>query len=297
MTEESRRQEYQAEALLLLVVFIWAANYPLVKWGIEQIGVYLFNAVRFVVAALVVAAAFFARNSWTPIRKEDWRSLLWASFIANVVYQIAFIVGLSLTTAGNSAILLSTAPLWTLCFHAWLHKERIPGRMVLGMVISLCGVVMIVVGSGQKLEFGGTAMIGDLTSLAAAALWALNTNLQKPLVAKYPPMQVAVIMLSVGAVGLSAAAVHSFMTLDWTHVPPIHYAAAVASGALAIGAANVIWTLGVKRLGPGRTANFNNLIPILAFVLSYFTLKEAVHLIHFIGAGLTIVGVWYARKR
>ncbi|MGB6120572.1 MAG: hypothetical protein WBG80_01590, partial [Bacteroidota bacterium] len=48
---------------------------------------------------------------------------------AHVMYQMAFITGLNLTTAGNAAVLLATAPLWTLVIDARMHGEKISGRM------------------------------------------------------------------------------------------------------------------------------------------------------------------------
>ena len=140
------------------------------------------------------------------------------------------------------------------------------------------------------------ALVGDIISLAAAMLWALNTNLQKPLLARYSAVQVTLVMLSVGAVGLTAAAVPAAISLDWASLDGRYYLAAAASGAFSIAMANVFWSLGVKRLGPGRTSSFNNLVPILAFVISYVALNEQVFLIHFIGAAVTIFGVWFARR-
>jgi drug/metabolite transporter (DMT)-like permease len=57
-----------------------------------------------------------------------------------------------------------------------------------------------------------------------------------------------------------------------------------------------MWTPGVKRLGPGRMSNFQNLVPVLAFIISCFTLHEYLMQVHFIGPGVTIAGVWYARR-
>jgi len=168
--------------------------------------------------------------------------------------------------------------------------------MIVGMLISLAGVVMIVIGSGKKMEFGIAALAGDLISLSAGALWALNTTLQKPIVARYPAAQVSLIMLTVGAIGLSLLAIPAALLLPWQGAGPTHYLAALMSGLLSIGAANVIWTYGVKFLGPGRTSLFSNLIPVLAFLISYFTLDEQVLPIHFIGAAVTVGGVWYARR-
>jgi drug/metabolite transporter (DMT)-like permease len=244
----------------------------------------------------VVLVIFGMRESWVPLKREDWKAFFRAGVVASIIYQVAFIVGLNLTTAGNAAVILATAPLWTIFLQARLHRERIDRAVWVGTCISLCGITLIVIGSGRKLEFGSAALIGDLVTLAAAGLWALNTNMQKPLVARLPPLQVTLVMLLIGAVGLSLFSLPAALAFPWGEIDGIALLCAVASGAFSIGVANAFWTYGVKRLGPGRTSNFQNLVPVLAFVISYFTLHEELVAMHFVGAGVTIAGVWYARR-
>lgn len=296
MTVAQPAHKAKAEALLLIVVLIWASNYPIAKYGIAGLGALVFNSIRYIVAAVVMGTLFAARSTWVRPEGSDWLKLLRAGIVASVIYQMAFIIGLSMTTAGNSAVLLSTSPLWTIYLNARLQKERIFPAVWLGMAVSLCGVIMIIVGSGKRLEFGSNAMAGDVISLAAAAMWGLNTNLQKPLLTKYSAVQLTFVLVLVGAVGLTLFAIPSALSLDWSSVQWTHVASAIVSGALSIAAANVFWSHGVQRLGPGRTANFNNLVPVLAFLISAFTLDEGLYLIQFVGAGVTIFGVWVARR-
>ncbi len=296
MSDAARRAELKTEGLLLLVALIWAANYPVAKWGIAGLGVWIFNAIRFIVASAVVLVLFRSRGVWVPLRREDWRAFARAGLVASIVYQIAFIVGLSLTTAGNAAVILATAPLWTNILQARLHHERIDPAVWIGASVSLLGITLIVIGSGRKLELGSSALVGDLVTLAAAMLWALNTNLQKPLVARLPPLQVTLVMLLIGAAGLTLFAIPDAATYTWGRADGVAVLCALASGAFSIGIANAIWTYGVQRLGPGRTSNFQNLVPVLAFIISSVTLHEDLVPMHFIGAGITIAGVWYARR-
>ncbi len=296
MNDESPEKVRKAEWLLVLVAVIWASNYPVSKWGIAGLDIFVFNAIRFIVATVVVGVFLFSRSTWAPLTRNDWRLILRVGVIASVLYQTAFIVGLKLTTAGNAAVVLSTAPLWTVLLNARLHKEHVPPIVWVGTVTSIVGVVLIVLGSGKTMEFGSAAWIGDLVTLVAALFWAMNTNMQKPLVARFPAVQVTFVLMAIGAIGLSLIAIPPALNVQWMHIHWSYYLAAVVSGSLSIGAANVIWTYGVKRLGPGRTSNFQNLVPILAFIISYFTLDEQIHLMHIIGAAVTICGVWLARR-
>ncbi len=291
-----RSREKRAQLLLLLVVVIWATNYPLAKFAIASMDVFVFNAIRFIVAALILGAMFFSRHAWVPVSRLDWRRILRAGILANVLYQSAFIVGLRLTTAGNSAVLMATSPLWTLLVHARLHRERIQLNMWSGMGLSLAGVVMIIIGSGGKLEFGGVEIVGDAICLAAAILWAFNTNLQKPLLHDYSPLHLATMMIGIGAVGLTLAAIPAALTARWSAIGWEHWLATVVSGALSIGLANLIWSYGVQRIGPGRTGAFSNLIPVIALLASSIWLNEELRAAQVIGSFLTILGVWLARR-
>lgn len=296
MTGESQSSEKSTELMLLVVVFIWASNFPIAKYGIGGLDIFVFNGIRYLFAFAIVAVMFRLRGTWKTVDASDWRKMIGVGFLAHVIYQLAFIVGLKYTTAGNSAILLATSPLWTVFFSARLHREAIPLQTWLGMILSLIGIALIIVGSGKGLEFGSRAILGDLITLIAALLWALNTNLQKPLLVHYSSMQLTLVMIAVGAFAHTLIAMPDALSLPWRHLDPKYFLAAIVSGLLTIGVANVMWSYSVKRLGPSRTANVSNLTPVLAFVISYLTLNEQVSALHVVGGAITLTGVWVARR-
>ena len=296
MTRNAREGETRTELWLLLVIVVWAANYPVSKYGIIGLNIFVFNSLRFLFAAVLLVILFRIRFTWQKVTGADWPRLIRAGFIANVLYQITFIIGLNMTTAGNAAVLLATAPLWTVFINAKINHETILPRRWIGMSMALAGIIMIIAGSGKRLELGGQAIFGDLICIAAASLWGFNTSLQKPLLVHYSAMQLTVVMIIVGALGLTAAAIPAGLTLNWGAVHWTYYVAALASGALSIGAASVVWSVGVKRLGPERTANFGNLTPVLALVISALTLGESVYPIQLAGVTVTLLGVWYASR-
>ncbi len=289
-------RDRRAELLLLIVITIWAANYPLAKYGIGGLNIFVFNGIRYLVAALVLGSVFLGRARWTPIARADWLAMLRAGAIANVVYQVAFIIGLSMTTAGNSAVILATSPLWTLFLSSRMHGDRVPLQVWAGMGISLVGIAFITIGGPAGLDVGRTSVAGDLICVVAAFLWALSTNLQKPLLIRNSPQQVSLVMVAVGSAGLSLIALPDAFTMSWSAVHWSFYVAAVVSGAASIGIANLFWSYGVQRLGPGRTGMFGNLTPALALVLSWAALREELSAVQVAGAAVTLAGIWYARR-
>ncbi len=290
------RKDRQAELLVIVVMTIWAANAPFAKLGLEHLDVFLFNSIRYVVAFCALILLLRSRTEWVRVEAADRWPLLRLGIVASIVYQLFYILGLRYTTAGNSAVLLSTSPLWTAFISARMNQERLTLKVLGGMGLALAGIVLIITGSGTRIEFGGDAVVGDLLSLAAAFLWAMNTNLQKPLLTRYPALQLTVISLGVGAVGLTILAVPSGIHQDWSRLDMTGVAIAIISGGFSIGLANLLWSYGVKRLGPRRTAGYNNLVPVLTFAIAYAIFGAPVFLQQIVGAAMTVTGVWWARR-
>lgn len=297
MKEPVEGRDLRAEITLVVVVALWAANFPVAKFGIDGLGVFAFNSIRYIVASLVLCIVFFLRSGWTPLRREDLGKIVVVSLVSSIVYQMVFIVGLSLTSPGNSAVLLSTAPLWIVFISSVLHKEEIRRNVWIGMAVSLFGVLLIIFGSGKEVTFGSSGAGGDLITLAAAILWGLSTNLQKPLLVNYSALQLNLIMILVGAAGLTLIAIPAFLSIDLRAIDGSYYTAGIASGALSIGVANMLWSVGVKRLGPSRAGNFGNLVPVLAFVFAWAAFGEPIQLQQGIGAAVVLGGVMVARRR
>jgi len=293
---QPERSDKSTESLLLVVVLIWAVNAPLVKLGISGMEIPIFNSIRFLIAGVILGVITFSRSAWKRVSIRGWLKLAGLGAIAHGVYQTAYLFGLRNTSVGNSAIILSTSPLWTIFFSSWIYRERIPREAWLGTGVSLSGIILIVIGTGSSVVFGGDALLGDVLSVLAALLWALSTTLQKSFLRQYSVTQLSAILVSVGAVIWTIAAIPSAIDLRWGMIGAGYYAAAIGSGGLSTGASTVLWAVGIKNLGPRKTANFNNLVPVLAIVFAYLILGEPVYPLQLVGAAVTLAGVWLARR-
>lgn len=284
-----------AEILLLVTILIWAGNNSLAKWTLGGMTMFQFNSIRYVVASLFLGSLFLVRARWLKVEPGDWKKILLVGFLAGVAYQMAFISGLSLTTVGNCSVLLATSPIWTIITNRVILKEAIRPMVITGMVTSFIGVGMIIFGTGT-LDVGAEGILGDFLCLFAATLWGLSSTLQKPLLARYSAIQLNVVIGLMGGMVFSVVAFPSFVAGESSALAPGYFFAAVVSGAFSIGLANTFWSFGVKKLGPAHASNFANLVPVFALAIAYIALGEKLLLLQLIGAGVTLVGVWLARK-
>ena len=103
----------------LLAVILWGGVYPGAKLGLREIPVLHFTSLRILLAMVALFVVSGRMQAWR-LPRSLWPLVLRAG-LAQTVLQLLLIAGLRWTTAGNSAILLATAPLLTA---GWRRRGR-----------------------------------------------------------------------------------------------------------------------------------------------------------------------------
>ena len=123
------------------------------------------------------------------VNHKDLVSLFFASLLAIVFNQGCFIFGVSLTSPGDASIITTSMPLWAMILAAFILKEPITGKKVLGITLGAGGALLLILGSGQNIQITSTnkdtAIWGDLLVLFAQLSYALYIVLYKDFVNKY----------------------------------------------------------------------------------------------------------------
>ena len=144
---------------LLIVTAIWGSTFILVKWTVENLGVYYFLFLRFSLASVLLTLIFHKR-----IFNAERRTILAALSLSALMF-IAFATqteGLRLTTASNSALItglyMVLIPIFSL-----IYPRRKPDTLALaGIALALPGLVLL-----TQYSFTGINS-GDLITLVCA---------------------------------------------------------------------------------------------------------------------------------
>jgi drug/metabolite transporter (DMT)-like permease len=287
------------ETSLGLMVLIWGVNYAVVKGAIEAFDPLAFNALRFAIASVFVFVVLRAQGRLAWPERRDVPRIVVLGLVGNVVYQMAFILGLSRTAAGHASLMLALTPVCTSLLSRLTGHERPGARTWTGAAVSICGIALVSA-SGQMPGHGGAdvgaTLTGDLILVGAAVVWAAYTVGSRPIVERYGSVESTAWTLWVGAVGLAVAGAPALSALDWRAVPGAAWGGLVFSAFFAIGLAYLIWYRGVERIGSTRTAVFSNLSPVVALAASAVLLGERPSAIALLGAALTLGGVMWARS-
>jgi len=284
------------DAMLLGVVVIWAGNPAALKWALQYMDPLAFNALRFLVATLVPVGIVLAQREGLSWQRGDGPKLLALGLVGHGLYQLLFILGLSLTLAGNAALILSISPAFVALFSALFGFERIRQYAWVGVAVTLAGVGLVVLGSGQEIEFG-SQILGDLLVVAATMSWALYMVFAQDPLKRYSSAKLNALTMPVGALILLLVASPSIVAAapSMPGLPTLFWVVLVASGLLALSMAYIVWNKGIQKLGATRTAVYTNLVPVLAAIIAYIFLGEVPGWQFWIGMVLVLAGVSLTR--
>ena len=123
------------------------------------------------------------------VNHKDLITLFFASLFAIVFNQGSFIFGVSLSSPGDASIITTSMPLWAMVLAAFILKEPITGKKVLGIACGAGGALLLILGSSQNQPAASsashTAIWGDLLVLFAQFCYAFYIVRFKDFVNKY----------------------------------------------------------------------------------------------------------------
>lgn len=281
------------ETALSMMVLVWGVNFAVVKHALASFQPLAFNALRFVIASVLVLAVLRAQGQVSLPDRRDVPRVVALGLLGNVIYQMCFILGLDRSAAGHAALILALTPIMTAFLSMLTGHERPGPRTWGGASLSILGIGLVS-GASFRVE-GSEALVGDAILVTACVAWAVYTVGARPIVRRYGSVRTTAWTLWIGAVGLVALGIPSLLRQDWGAVGPAAWGGLVFSATFAIGLAYLIWYRGVERIGNTRTAIFSNLTPVVALFAGVVLLNEEPSALALVGAALTLGGVMIVR--
>jgi drug/metabolite transporter (DMT)-like permease len=192
--------------------------------------------------------------------------------------------------------MLATSPVFVAVLSLLAQQERPSAKLLFGVSLSLTGVFVLMLGSPSGFMSAERDVLGAVLVLIGAICWATYTVFSKPYLARYSPLRLTTITMVFGTLVLDVLAIPSLLTQRWIEISLVGWTGLTYSFGLAIVFGYVVWDIGIDRVGPGRTAVYQNLIPVIAAIVSYVLLGEALGGLQIGGAGMVLLGIYLARK-
>jgi drug/metabolite transporter (DMT)-like permease len=295
------RPSWKQDAILLATVLIWGINIPILKGALAAMHPHVLNVFRFTVSTAVLGGLYVVRRRgssegfFAPLRLYG-RQIALLGLLGYLFYQFCFIVGIDYTTAGNAALIMASAPLWTALIGHVLGYDVLGRSGWLGLAATLAGTALIVIAGAQDVSLGSDTFIGNAIMLLGAMLWGTYTALTKPVLRNVSPVGLSFLGLLFALPFLVGLAVPYAGSVDWSRVDLGVWAAILFSGGLSTGLAVALWNGAVRAVGPSYTAVFGNLVPLVALLGSVVLLGERITLAQVAGGALILGGLLLMRR-
>lgn len=276
-------------AVILFHQVITSLAYPFAKLGLNQIDPFAYAFYRFFISSLIYIPVLIVLWKRPAMPFKDHLRIFLVGLILIPGNQVLFLVGQSMTSAGHSALLFATIPIFIYILAISFLDEKATFRRSLGIIVAFIGVVVIL--TGGKVNFGTEHLYGDLLVLMAVIAWAFATVLLKPLSLKYGAFRSMGLGLVYGSLVYFPYGIYRAVTADYSRMDSsgwfsvIYMAVAISLGAY------FIWYWVIKFMDVSKVAVLQNIQPIIATAVAAVLLSEPISTAFVIGGIIAIAGV------
>lgn len=284
----------QAPLLLVLTTLIWGCNAVAARLAVGEISPMMLTTARWGICC--VALWFSARHEiarhW-PVLRPHWRYLALMGTAGFTAFNALFYTAAHHTTAVNIAIIQGTIPVLVLLGGFLFMGMRARPLQLLGVAITLGGIVVVASAGDPGVLAALGFNIGDVWILVASMLYAgyMLGLRQRPDV---PPI---VFFAALAAV----AALASLPLLAWEVARGQFFAPTgkgwaimLFVGLLPSFVSQITFIRAVSLIGPARAGVYLNLTPIFGPLLAVLVLGEPLAPYHAVALALVLGGIWVA---
>lgn len=281
-------------AFVTLVVAntLWAGTYAAGKIALRELNPIELNALRFTIAAIVLAPAL--ASGWRRIPR-DRRSLLMLGaltllgFVLNKAFEY---YGLALSTASDVALLIATESLFTALLSWIVLRERASLAGVGALLIGLAGVYLIVErGFMPGLGSGGLRILGDVLVIFSLLLESGYTILGKRTLTKMPPLLFTAATLTGSLVAWLPAGAIEVARLGWPQMTLAGWLAVLYMALVATVAGYWLWFRALAVVDASIAAPTLFIQPLLGAALGVWLLRDRVTWATWAGGALIFASI------
>jgi len=272
---------------LFLAAIIWGFAFVAQKAGMEHIGPFAFNGIRFALGALSLTPLLLFQKQFfgTSAKASDNKFTIKGGIILGTVLFVAAAlqqIGIVKATAGNAGFITSLY-IVIVPFLGIFLKHKISKEVWIGAILAVVGLYFLSINQQFKMA------PGDGLVLISAFFWAIHIIFIGHYAPKTNVLLLSVIQFSVSAV-LNLLVAFIFEEVQWSMISgalyPILY-----GGIMSIGVAYTLQVVGQRDVAPSKAAIVLSLESIFAILGGWLLLSETLTFRKGMGALIMLTGL------
>jgi drug/metabolite transporter (DMT)-like permease len=289
---EPRPPRWKTLLAFAIIYFVWGSTFLAIRVGVHEVPPFLFAAMRFSTAGLVLVLWMTARGEPSPTGREWMSVALLAMIMFALDYGLLFWAE-QRVPSGIAAVMLGMIPaLMAMSEIIILRTQKLTIRLAVALLIGTGGVVVLM---SRSLNLGGEPIdrLGALALLIASTSWAIAASLTRILPLPKSKVMSSGAQMLLGGVFLTLIAAglgefHGFNPSAVSRQVWLSLLYLIVAGSI-IGFTAYVWL--IHRESPTRVGTYAYVNPIVAVLLGYFLAGEPLGLRTILGTLFVLVSV------
>lgn len=281
---------------LLGMALMWGASWPAGRVFALAMPPLSGSAWRLSIAAVLLLAWMAWRHrAWPRLSRRQWSGLAAGGAIGVAGYAVFFMMALQRVEASRAAVVVTTNPVFTTLLAAWLFKEALNTRILLGLACAVAGAATVLTHGAPWKLFTGEVGLGEWLLLDCIASWVAYTLIGRRLMAGIDALTATAVSAALGTLLLwGIAFAFEGAGVAWHSIVALDAAGWAAMLFLAIGSTVLAYAWyfsGVAALGAGTASSYISLVPVFGVASSALVLGERIDVSLAAGGALAVLGI------
>jgi len=288
-----------AYLILILTTIFWSGNFIVGKAAsMFQIPPFSLNFYRWFFAGLILLPFTYKEiiNKKKYILKNLGFFIILGITSITIFNSIVY-YSLYYTQVISGILMISTIPVWIIFISSILNIEKTNIFQIIGVILSLTGVIFIITKADLNLVKNLDFNKGDLSMVVAMFSWAIYSALLKS--KKYEISQVSLLEVVI-ICGLTFLIPIYFIEMNMGNPIILGKPFYLILGYVVIFpglAAFFFWIKGISIIGANRAGIFLHLMPIMGAIMAMLIFDEKFMFYHILGAIFIIAGITLSNKK
>lgn len=297
MADVRNRNEFVGIISAFLCESLYGLSYIFTKQAIQAASAFALLGWRFLLGAIVISLCVSLGFVNVNFKGKSLKPILHVALFSPCIYYIAETIGIDLTTASESGIILAIIPIASIVASILLLKEKPSKRQIMGIIITLIGVLFTVLSLGLTSSLSLFGYLFLLIAVLAYALYSVFVSKAK----NYTEGEITFAMLVSGAIffvilafieGFLKGSIDSLIKLPFTDT---NFLIAVLYQAICCSVlAFFLSNIAISRIGVNRTSSFIGVSTAVSILAGILILNESFNIYQVIGAIVIMIGVYVA---
>ena len=301
MSEQIAKKDTFAKKYFFIIIgmpiVFWALVFPFIKIALEELSPVNLTIMRLLVVCIVFLILLIVKpNKFSKIQKKDIIPIFLVGFLGIILYHFGLNYGEQYISASAASVIIATIPIFVVILAAIFLKEKITLKIVLGVLLSLVGVVVIsTVGKSDGL-FEIKYISGALAVLLAAVLGAGYTVAGKKMLQRYSALSLTVYVCLLGSLGLIPF-ISSSLFEEVAAMSLTGWSVVIFLGVFPTVIGYVLWYVALEIKSASEISVYLYFVPVLSTIISYILFREAITWLFVFGGALVILGLHVVNKQ